>query len=609
MFVNCVRIGHMEAIEEIKSKIDVVSFISEYITLTRAGRNFRAVCPFHKEKTPSFVISPEMQIWHCFGACGEGGDVFKFLMKIENLEFPEAVRILADRTGVKIVGRGMPATDRDKFYAINAEAERFYRFVLKDHPLGSLARSYLTKDRGMQDITIDTFGLGFAPGRPDFLQKFLIEKKKYVMDDLVRAGLVVVTERGKIIDRFHDRVIFPLRDARGNVLGFSGRVLPQHESPSVGPPAGRAGKYVNTPETPIYHKRNHLYGLDVTKEEIKDKEEAIIVEGEFDLLSSWQCGVRNVVAIKGSAFTQEQTKLLSRFTRKLVLALDMDEAGLEAAKVGLRAAENEGLSVRIVDLGSFKDPDEAARSDREGFIKKVEDAIDAYDYFIDRAFARNNARTPEGVREISRELAPLISNVGDAIMRAYYAKKISERLGISQEVVVSQINRSNRGGEAGPPRRSLLDEEKAEEPKKTRRQILEEQLISLAISVRPEFLLDSRIDALIFDSVLLRIREYVAKFINTKKNFSPLEFVASLPAELSPRAIAVLLDPLNDTIDDSHKLLELDRITRELEMLVAHERINELTRLIRDKEEKKTPVDREREELARLVGVLSRASH
>lgn len=583
----------MDTIEEIKSRLDIVSFISEYITLSRAGRNFKAVCPFHKEKTPSFIVSPELQIWRCFGACGEGGDVFKFLMKIENLEFPEAVRILAQKTGVKIVSRGIPASEREKFYEINGEALRFYNYILKSHSLGNLARSYLKRERGLEDRTIDVFGVGFAPESRDSLQKYLAGKKKYAIEDLGKCGLIVTVEDGgknKIVDRFRGRIVFPLRDPRGNVLGFSGRVLPKDERKG-------AGKYVNTPETAIYHKRQHVFGVDVGKDEIKNREEVVVVEGEFDVMSCWQAGFKNVVAIKGSSFTQEQARLLSRFTDKVVLALDRDEAGFEAAKTGLGIAEREGLTVRIADLGSFKDPDEAVRADFGGFEQKLNGALDAYDYFIERAFQKYNPRTSEGVRRISQELVPLFGNIRDNIVKAHYAQKISDKLGISQEAVFSQMqtNEARSGTAAAPPPAQ----------KKTRRELLEESIVSLSLAARPDFILDSRFETLLTDNALRRIRNGAREFLKKNKKFSTQKFIKSLPPELVDKTTALALDPLNAGLSEAGSLRELDRIAEELEVLVIQERINQLTSLIREKERKRETIIKEREELARLITMLS----
>lgn len=584
----------MDPLAEIKSKLDIVSFVSEYVSLSRAGHNFKALCPFHKEKTPSFIVSPELQIWRCFGTCNEGGDIFKFLMKMENLEFPEALRLLAKRAGVELSSRDFRGGEREKLYEINKEAARFYNYILTKHKAGESARTYLKRERGIKDETIEVFGIGFSPDNSGLLAKFLNGKKGYEFPDLVKAGLVIPRGR-EYIDRFRGRIVFPLRDQRGNVLGFSGRLLLE-----AGPPSSRdfggAGKYVNTPETLVYHKRAHLFGLDVTKNDIKETGAAIVVEGEFDLIAPYQTGIKNVVAIKGSTFTEEQAKLISRFTKDIVLALDQDSAGSEATKTGLRQAEAEDLRVRILDLGSFKDPDEAVRADKEGLASKIKNAKDAYDYFIDRAFNQFNAKTTDGVRNISRELSPLISQIKDSIVRAHHVKNLAERLGISDTAVAGQIDRFSK------PRR----EEAGEEDKKPRRKLLEERIFSLSLRVRPEFLLDPRFEKLIAEPVLLRVRVELAAFLKSQKqNFKESEFVKSLPPELFDAATKLLLNPLDENEDPIVLLRDLENTTEELERMLARDRINEIARIMKEKEKEGLPAEKEQEELARLIQTLS----
>jgi DNA primase len=297
--------SNTDIVEQIKAKIDIVTLTSEYLELRKSGRNYKGLCPFHGEKTPSFYVSPERGTWHCFG-CHEGGDVITFLQKWENIEFIEALKILADKVGVTLSGFTPTESfsQKEKIIAINHLASEFYHYLLMTHPVGKNALEYL-KSRHIKPETMKTFALGYSPNSWDNLKKFL-NKKGYDNEDLVTAGLVIRSERGTYYDRFRGRVMFALRDSRGNTIGFSGRVLPGSDEKSA--------KYINSPETPVYIKGHTLYGLDISKEAIKKEKYAVVVEGEVDLIASFQSGITNVVAIKGSAFTAEQVVLLKRYT-------------------------------------------------------------------------------------------------------------------------------------------------------------------------------------------------------------------------------------------------------------------------------------------------------
>src|SRR3989344_4778352 len=372
-----------DQVDEVKQKIDIVSLISEYVPLKKAGRNYRAVCPFHSEKSPSFMVSPELQMYKCFG-CAEAGDAFSFLQKYEGMEFREALKFLADRVGVKLTSfRPGEETEKERLFELNSLALRFYNYILLNHPKAKPALNYLTADRGLKRETVEMFQLGYSPDVPDAISQYLIGKKKFKAGELERAGITVSNQRGAI-DRFRGRIIFPLFDHRGNVVGFAGRVLP------FDPRAGEIAKYINSPETAVYHKSRALYGLNLTKEEIKKEKKAVIVEGELDLISAFQAGIKNVVAIKGSALTEEQVKLLSRFAKEATLALDSDFAGSEAARRGIAQAQKEGLAMTVARLGEYKDPDEAARAN-PAFLKSAIEAADGvWDFIIETVFAKGD---------------------------------------------------------------------------------------------------------------------------------------------------------------------------------------------------------------------------
>ena len=412
----------MDQVEEVKQKTDIVALINEYLPLKKAGRNYRANCPFHGEKTPSFMVSPELQIYKCFG-CSESGDAFSFLEKYEGMEFYEALKFLAQRTGVKLKAIGdKQYSEREKLYEINELAGKFYQYILAKHPAGKIARQYVLQKRGLKPETIKTFGIGFAPDIPDLLSKFLL-KKKYNHYDIEKTGLVFVG-RGRVFDRFRGRVTFPLYDHRGNCIGMAGRILPEYERKEV-------GKYINSPETPVYHKGNVLYGLNATRSEIKREKYAVVVEGEVDLISSWQAGIKNIVAIKGTALTPEQIKVLSRLTSKLVLALDSDLAGDSAARRGIEIAQSQGMEVRVVRTGEYKDPDEFARADPEGLKKAIQTAENVWDFLIEVIFAKHDPNTGEGKAKISREIVPILASIEDKIVQSHYISLVAKKLDVT----------------------------------------------------------------------------------------------------------------------------------------------------------------------------------
>lgn len=455
-----------DELEEIKSKIDIVNFISEYLPLKKAGRNFKAICPFHAEKTPSLIVSPERQIWHCFG-CQKGGDIFGFLMAIENLEFPEALEILAKRAGIKLVRSyesSEQAKTKERIFQINHLASEFFHFLLISHKSGKPALDYVL-GRGVNKKSLVTFSLGWAPNSWDSLMKFLV-KKGFSLPEIESAGLIV--RSSKYYDRFRGRLMFALKDQRGNVIGFAGRTLDQKTTEA---------KYINTPETPVYIKGNVLYGLDVTKEAIKKEDKAVIVEGEFDLISSFQAGVANVVAIKGSALTEGQVNLLKRYTQNVILALDMDSAGEAASHRGIEVADKAGLNIKVVELPQGKDPDECARTSASLWQKAVNSAIPVFDYVLESAVKRFGQDTAEGKKKIADEVIPVIKRINNPIIQAHYLGKLAGILSVSEEVIVATAKKMAQEQEIG----LTSNTSQPAVAKISRRQFLEEELLAIIL--------------------------------------------------------------------------------------------------------------------------------
>ena len=528
-----------DQVEEVKAKTDIVAVLSEYIDVKKAGRNYKALCPFHSEKTPSFMISQELQIYKCFG-CGEGGDVFDFLQKYEGMDFYESLKHLAEKAGIilKSLSSGQKG-EKEKIYEINQEAYRFYHYLLTQHPVGKIALSYLVKDRDLKLQTINTFGLGYSPDKPFALKKYLSDRKKFPVSDLVTAGLVFM--KGDLaFDRFRGRVIFPLHDHRGNILGFAGRILPSERAKDL-------AKYINSPETPVYHKSNVLYGLNIAKKDIQKSKTAVIVEGELDMISCWQVGVKNVASIKGSALTQEQVKLLGRYAQSVVLALDADVAGDTAARRGIQIAEKEGLEIKVAKLGEYKDPDELARKDPEKLTSYIEKAVGVWDYLIDSSFARLKGETGLDKAKLSKELVPMLSSIGDNIVRSHYAQIVARRLGVSIDAVSEQIAKQLSYGTNETPK---VEESLIKKEPKSIRELTEERFLAVAFKYNPNILLESEVKDLIKTPLAKRIFDEFILFMKKNKNFDPSLFAGALPKELVEGFTSLVLKEIAELKDD-----------------------------------------------------------
>ena len=356
--------------ELIKSRLDVVQFLRGYLTLNPAGKNFKALCPFHKEKSPSFMVSPDRQSWHCFG-CGLGGDVFTFLMKYENIEFGEALRILAEKAGVELRHEN-PAEYRytGLLYDLNESAKQFFKRALAAAPV---AKEYL-KSRGLTPETIETFEIGWAPNEPEALSMQLLNAGSSPQD-ILQAGLSIKTERGLMLDRFRGRIMFPIHNHVGKVVGFTGRILPQLDR-------GDTGKYVNSPETPIFQKSKLLYGFWKSKDAIRETKTAVLMEGQMDFLMSWQSGVKNIVASSGTALTADHLVVLHRLADELIINFDSDTAGADAAERAIDLAEASDFSVKIAIVQGFKDAAEAAQADPENVRRTIAAAIPAPEFYF-----------------------------------------------------------------------------------------------------------------------------------------------------------------------------------------------------------------------------------
>ncbi|MFH0912243.1 MAG: DNA primase [Patescibacteria group bacterium] len=409
----------MDQLDEIKAKVDIVEFVGQYLPLKKAGRNFRAVCPFHGDKDPSLIVSPDKQIWHCFG-CGAGGDVFGFLMKKEGLEFGEALSQLAERVGVELKTRPRDWGIKSKLFAINELAAKFFGKYMVDSTAGRQAMNYLV-NRGLSAETAKKFRLGYAPAGWDYLAKFLT-RRGYTREDSEKAGLLS-RRGGNVVDKFRHRLIFPIADISGKVVGFTGRVLDSKDQP----------KYLNSPETPLFNKGRILYGLSVTKEAIQEKKAAVLVEGQMDALSSYQAGVQNVVASSGTALTVEQLETIRRYAETLILALDADGAGSEATKRAIELASQSDLEIKVAILEEgYKDPDECAKADPAKWRAVVEAAVPIVDFYIDYAVKKYGLSSVNDKKKVAAEVLPTINLLASPVEKDQYVKKLSSALDVSQ---------------------------------------------------------------------------------------------------------------------------------------------------------------------------------
>ncbi len=498
----------MSAVEEIKERLDIVEIISSYIPLKRAGRHYKGLCPFHTEKTPSFVVFPESGTWHCFGACGTGGDIFTFVMRRENLDFREALELLARRAGVELAPpqpRDLEAEQqRERLRAVCAAATAYYHHLLLNHPQAELARGYLTQ-RGINEETIRAFQLGYALDDWEAGQRYLLDQG-YALADIMEAGLIVERQSGSgYYDRFRGRLIIPICDAQGRVIAFGARSLD-----------GNPPKYLNSPQTLIFDKSQTLFGLDKARQAVRAANRVVIVEGYMDVITAHQYGYANVVASMGTALTEAQLRQLKRYTSNFTLALDPDAAGRQATLRGLEQARQAldrdvvpiptpgGLiryerrleaELRILSLPGGQDPDEAIRSDPAGWPKLVESALPIIDFYLQRAAETYDLNSARGKASAVAEIVPLIQELADEVMRQHYIQLLARRVQVDERLIERQVARRNEPISRPP----LSREEGDTQPRSSavaegpRRSDLEEHCLIHMIA-RPELIAQTTVE-------------------------------------------------------------------------------------------------------------------
>lgn len=543
----------MDDTEAIKQKLNIVDLISEYLTLKKSGVNFKANCPFHQEKTPSFIVSPERQIFKCFG-CSESGDVFTFLMKKEGMDFKEALEILAKKAGVTLKQTESKKDFRDRLYEVNLKAQEFFHYILTNHILGKKALEYLKK-RGINNSSIKEFGIGYAPNSWESLVKFLL-KRGFTHQEIITSGLAVPSRSGGY-DRFRGRVTFPLIDGKNKLRGFSGRVLGAQEP-----------KYINTPQTPIFDKSHFLFGLNLAKGEIRNKQEVVLVEGEMDVILSHQAGFKNVVATKGTALTEGQIELLKKYTENLSLCFDMDLAGDSASRRGIEMAEKAGLNIQVV-VTQGKDAAEVISEDVSLWQKAIAEAVPIYDYYLTSVARRFDISKVAQLRQVGQQLIPIWAKIPDDLTRERYIQKLAAFLKTDEKVLREAVDKERKQGQKSF-KQALYAKVGQDNvvAVRSRRELLEEYLIALLLHPPQDYLFVPSFPETIFlreslKQLYVLLVLYLDSISFKSQAFSINEFSQNLPKELLTEVDTLYLTELDS------KLLDAKNWQREVTGVVA----------------------------------------
>lgn len=582
--------------EEIKKKLDIVEVINKYVPLKKRGRHFVACCPFHQEKTPSFVVSSELQIYKCFG-CGKAGDVFSFVQEYNRIDFKDALEDLAKIAGIKLVYSGKLSGEESKkrkLYEINKEAAKFYHYILMKHEIGKEALEYV-KNRKLSEKTLKDFLIGLAPRDGRLIVNYL-RKKGYKDEELIESGSFGKSQYGprQIYDRFGGRLIFPQVDFRDRVVGFSGRVLPGANS--------NLAKYINSPETEIYHKSQMLFGLNLAKERIKKENWALIVEGELDMISPYQAGIENVVAIKGTALTEDQLQLIRRYTDTLILGLDSDFAGSKAAIRSIELAEKMDFEIKVLDLrGKYKDPDEAIKDDLDFFKSRLEEAESIWTFVLNSAVKNFGTETDRGKKEILKMVLPFLAKINNSVIKADYVKKLANEINSEEESVGEELKKY-----LGGKKEEKNEEVKREVKEQDLREKLEERLLVLILKARNPRKLIKNIEwkTLKFKRIGERIKKY--------RKFEAEKIKNEIEAELRDIFNDLYLRACENNDSSEEREKERNKIVRRINEIELKNRQKELSGIIANlessgKEEEMVKAELEYAQISAKLAILQRA--
>ncbi len=550
-------------VEQIKSKLDIVDVISEYVRLKQSGQNFKGLCPFHNEKTPSFMVHREKQIWHCFG-CGLGGDIFEFIEKLENVDFPEALEILARKANIEIKPQDVRESGRrTRLLEMVAMADNFWHEQLLKSSQAQAARDYLKK-RGVDSTLAKFFHLGYAPDSWEALLKYL-KTKNYTTEEMLSVGLITKNTRGTFYDKFRDRIIFPIADIYSRTIGFGGRIIKAKTDEP---------KYMNSPQSLVYNKSLVVYNLDKAKSSIKESGYALLVEGYMDVIGCWQAGITNVVATSGTALTLEQVKLLKRYTQELRLAFDADLAGQSASERGIDIALQSEMEVKVISLPVGEDPDTWARKEPAKFKQMIKEAKPIGDYTMEVILKSVDINTRQGKKQAAQKILQAIAKLPDPVEKDYYLKQASQQFGID--------DRSLRERLISLPTNSLYREVVETEPIISavvdRHQLLSERLLSIILYI-PEhldYLADKLTPEMLSSLELTELYRRAVVFYTERKQLDLDAFKQELAAEINLIKLAESLwfKAEQDFIDK-----EKDELSQELFVL-----LNSLQRLYLEKQ-------------------------
>ncbi|HTX86708.1 MAG TPA: DNA primase [Candidatus Nanoarchaeia archaeon] len=562
----------MQISEEIKSKLDIVDVIREYVpNLKAVGVNFSALSPFKREKTPSFIVSPEKQIWHCFST-DKGGDIFSFIMEMEGVSFVEALRILAPKAGVQLKRENPEiSSKRNRLLDIMETAVTFYHRTFLESPAAAAARDYIYKKRGLTEATVMEWQIGYSPDSWDDLLNVL-KKRGYTEQEILSAGLAIKKEgRNSFYNRFRGRIMFPINDINGNTVAFTARVSPEREATE------QMGKYINSPETMLYSKSRVVFGLDKAKMEIKSLGYAIVVEGQMDCISCHQAGFKNVVASSGTAFTAEQLKLIKRYSNNLSLSFDMDSAGQLAADRGIREAFAAEMNIKVITLPEGKDPDELIRRDVEAWKESVAEAKHVMQYYFDKIFAAYNIEESEGKREAARKILPIIARLPDRIEQDHWLKKLAEKLQVGETALRETIAAfKNKDKTYSAPAAAPADA-KAMAGKETREEKLSQNILALTMKFPAHF--DYIVNKVSLDhlsgadnksfyrNLIIYYNDNISQAENGRKEINYQDFrnwLASQPDGLGNEGLFRLLEKIVILGDKDFYGLEADKAKNEI---------------------------------------------
>ena len=553
-------------VDEIKNRLDIIEVIGSYIKLHKAGANYRALCPFHSEKTPSFFVSPARQIWHCFG-CLRGGDIFGFVKEIEGVEFGDALRILAQRAGVELKKQTPEyakwRSERERLYEICELTTKFFEKQLEESKVGKEAKKYLLS-RGIAEESIRKWRLGYSPDVWQSLSDFLTSKN-YKKEEIERAGLSIKSEKGSFYDRFRGRIVFPIFDLNSQVVGFSGRVF---KSPDT-------AKYVNTPNTLLYDKSRILYGLDKSKVSIRKKDLCILVEGNTDVIMSHQAGSENAVATSGTALTPFQLKILKRYSNNLLIGFDMDIAGETATKRGIDLAQSQGFDIKIIRLPEGKDPAEIISKNPKAWEKALETAVSILDFYFETAFANRDPKTPEGKKAISKILLPVIKRIPNEIEKSYWVQKLAEKLEVKEEDIEEELKKVKLEEEIY----GLEPEEIINLPQRSRKDLLEERLMILILKFPQHFNL---IEKELVSCLSPQAQEF---FVNFQKD--PKFQSKDLSPEITGLFNYISLKAEIEEMEEKEILPDIQFCLREIQCLNIKNKLDQISLEIKKAEEAK----------------------